>query len=328
MSRRRPRAFQPWAGPVATVLAATVLVATVGCDAAPTDQPGAGGIPALSASAGSSPAPRPTPSTSPPPTATLLAVGDVGDCRPGGDRGRATARLAGRLGGPVLLLGDIAYPDGTRADYARCFWPAWRPLRGRVHAVIGNHDDRSRATFFAQWPHAGTSRRPWYAFDAGPWRVLVVEGNCTVVSCAAGAAQIRWLDRQLAATPGCALLAIHQPRFSSDDEHGDDRTIDAIWRVAVRGGVDLVVAGHAHDYERIGPVAVSGRPDPDGPVLLVAGTGGTRLRGFARVTAASRVRIDDTFGLLRLTLAVDRWESAFHAAPSGEVRDHASGRCR
>ena len=192
----------------------------------------------------------------------MLAVGDIGECRPGGDRGAATAALAKTMDGPIALLGDIAYPDGTQANYDRCFWPAWRSLESRSHAVIGNHDDRHRAVFYANWPKAGTSSKPWYSYTVGPWLVLAVDANCTSTSCAKGSPQVEWLKATLAANRGrCTLLTMHQPRFSSDDEHGDSDFVDALWRTAYAGGIDLVVGGHAHDYERIGPVGVTGRPD-------------------------------------------------------------------
>lgn len=263
------------------------------------------------------------------PAATLLALGDVGDCSSSGDRGRATATLAKKIRGPILLLGDVAYPSGSRSDYDKCFWPYWKPLRKRVHAVIGNHDTINRSTFFAEWPDAGSSQRPWHTFRVGAWRVLVVEGNCTVVSCSANAPQTRWLARWLAARPlQCTALAIHQPRFSSDEMHGDKGGVDALWRTAYRGGIDLVLAAHAHDYERVGPVGIAGRPTAHGPVQFVVGTGGAHRRGFGKVTAGSKVRISDTFGLLRLTLRPGSWTARFLAAPSGQVRDTATGTCR
>ena len=256
------------------------------------------------------------------PSATSASAGT------GGDKGAATAALASTLAGPIALLGDIAYPDGSQANYDACFWPSWRPLRDRVKAVIGNHDDRNRSVFFTNWPAAGTSSKPWYSYRVGAWTVLVVEGNCTKISCSATSAQTTWLKSKLAGTTRCTALAIHQPRFSSDDEHGDAVTVDPIWRAAYSGGIDLVIAGHAHDYERIGPVGPKGNLNAAGPTLLVVGTGGTALRGFAAITPASQVRIDDTFGLVRLELRSGSWSSEFLAAPSGEVRDTAAGDCR
>ncbi len=262
---------------------------------------------------------------------TLLAAGDIGDCRAGDGGVQSVAALAATLSGPMLALGDLAYPDGTQANYGACFWPSWTPLRSRVKAVIGNHDNRNRSVFFANWPSAGTSAKPWYSFTVGSWRVLVVDSNCATTSpgCAAGSPQTAWIASTLAANQDrCTLLAMHHPRFSSDDAHGDTVAVDPLWRAAYAGGVDLVLAGHAHGYERVGPLSAAGRLNTTGPVQLIVGTGGAPLRGFASLTPASRKRIADTFGLARLTLTPGAWRSEFLAAPSGDVRDQASGACR
>ncbi len=261
-------------------------------------------------------------------SATLLLAGDLGDCAPRGDRGQASATLAAKRQGSIQLLGDIAYPDGTQANYDECFWPAWQDLRSRTRAAIGNHDDLDRSVFYANWPNSGTSTKPWYSYRLGAWRILVVDSNCTTVRCGKHSEQVAWLKSTLNSNKNrCTLLALHHPRFSSDNEHGNSPQVDALWRAAHHRGIDLVVAGHAHDYERIGPVGVNGKLRTAGPVLFVAGTGGGHRRGFATITPASRVRINDTFGLLRLGLKKDSWNAKFLAAPSGKVRDRASGHC-
>ncbi|HYN75153.1 MAG TPA: metallophosphoesterase [Candidatus Limnocylindria bacterium] len=307
-------------------LAAGLLLSACGSAPGSAETSGSGSGQAVEPAAQSAQAAAATPTLR---RSTLLVVGDVGDCGAGGDRGAASATLASTLPGPILLLGDIAYRDGTRANYDACFLPAWGPLASRTRAVIGNHDNRHRSVFYRQWPSSGTSARPWYSYRVGSWRVLVVDANCRPVSCSSGGPQTTWLRNTLAShRQQCTLLAMHQPRFSSDDEHGDDASVDALWRTAHAGGVDLVVAGHAHDYERIGPVGIAGRSRSAGPVLLVVGTGGAARRGFASITPASKKRINNTFGIARLTLGPSTWRSEFLAAPSGRMRDTASGSCR
>lgn len=82
--------------------------------------------------------------TEPPPrggsgqTVEVIAVGDIGWC---GSRGTSeTAQLAESLSGWLLLVGDIAYPNGSASDFQRCFDPAWGRFRGRWYPVPGNHD--------------------------------------------------------------------------------------------------------------------------------------------------------------------------------------------
>ena len=59
----------------------------------------------------------------------------------------------------------------------------------------------------------------------------------------------------------CELVYWHQPRWSSG-EHGSDGRLAGIWRLAVRMGVDVVLNGHDHDYERFARLNASGAPAP------------------------------------------------------------------
>ena len=52
-------------------------------------------------------------------TVTLVGAGDIARCDFGADR--ATAKLLGKIRGTVFTLGDNAYPDGTRAQFRRCY---------------------------------------------------------------------------------------------------------------------------------------------------------------------------------------------------------------
>jgi hypothetical protein len=79
--------------------------------------------------------------------------------------------------------------------------------------------------------------------------------------------------------------------------------------VAVEGGVDVVLTGHEHGYERFAPMDAGGRPDAKGAQLFVVGTGGGDLRRYRRPRLlTTAVRSDDTWGLLRLTLHPDRYD--------------------
>ena len=91
-------------------------------------------------------------------------------------------------------------------------------------------------------------------------------------------------------------------------------------------GVDLVVAGHDHMYERHAPVDASGRAEPaKGIRLMIAGTGGAGLYQPARVTLNSEFRLS-TFGLLRLHLEPALYEWQFLDA-NGTVRDSGQNIC-
>ena len=58
-------------------------------------------------------------------------------------------------------------------------------------------------------------------------------------------------------------------------------------------GVDLLLAGHAHSYERFAPQNAAGQPDPAGITEFAVGTGGRDSQGFgtvARTVRSARTR--------------------------------------
>jgi alkaline phosphatase len=267
------------------------------------------------------------------PGPVLLAAGDIGECgSPGRER---TAALLDRVPGPILTLGDNAYPNGTPEDYRRCFVPVWGRHLGRIRPALGNHDVRTRGapgyeeTFRSALHEAGGAAADpnagWYAFDVGEWRVIVLNSNRPRDS-----RQLAWLRHELANQRGrCTLAAMHHPLVSSG-EHGSNADMRPIWQALYDAGAEMVITGHDHDYERFAPVDPSGRPDPRRGIReIVAGTGGAFERDFRRTFApGSEAHFDHRFGILRLTLGhgTYRWEF-LSADDAGRVLDSGTGTC-
>ena len=85
--------------------------------------------------------------------------------------------------------------------------------------------------------------------------------------------------------------------------------------------------GHDHDYERFGPQDPDGMADPArGIVQIIAGTGGADLEPFKDPAANSLVRLDDTYGVVELTLPADSWSMRF-VGTDGAAHDEAAGTC-
>ena len=81
----------------------------------------------------------------------------------------------------------------------------------------------------------------------------------------------------LAANPSkCTIAYWHHPLFSSG-QNGDNPGMRAFWRILYAAGVDVVVVGHDHLYERFAPQDPDGRFDPvRGIRQFIAGTGGAQ----------------------------------------------------
>ena len=70
-----------------------------------------------------------------------------------------------------------------------------------------------------------------------------------------------------------------------------------------RHGVELLLTGHSHNYERLEPVTLEGVPDPGGVTQFVVGTGGRNLHtDTGPQLTISEVLRTEAFGVLELTL--------------------------
>lgn len=277
----------------------------------------------------SSAATQPPPSATLPSSITLIAAGDIARCDSQDDE--STAALAAAHPGTVLVLGDNAYEDGSRRDYRDCYQPSWGRLLDRTLAVPGNHDHQTAAAlgYFDYFgARAGPAKRGWYALTLGAWRLITLDSECSAVGgCGRGSPQYEWLAAELDEHPSpCTIVAFHRPRYSSGF-HGDFAEIDPLWRLVVDAGADVVLNGHEHSYERLGPMDADGHADAKGVGAFIVGTGGALLRGFDDVVETSQVRIDDRHGVLVLQLADGTFDWTFRSTPDDMVEDQGMGAC-
>ncbi len=260
----------------------------------------------------------------------LVGAGDIASCASDGDE--ATAKLLDTLDGTVFTLGDNAYEHGTPGEFRKCYDPTWGRQLTRTRPTAGNHDygTRGAAGYFSYFGSAAGQRgEGWYAYDAGTWRVYLLNSNCADVGgCDAGSAQERWLRRDLAANPRACVLAMwHHPLFSSG-EHGNDPITRQLWQDLYDAGADLILNGHDHTYERFAPQTPAGRLDPDrGIVEMVVGTGGRSHYPFAIIRDNSLVRDNMTWGVLRLALSEGGWSFEFLPVADETFTDSGSGTC-
>ena len=304
--------------PAAAPSASPVPPATAAPTTSPTPAPSAG--PTGSARSGSpSGSPGASPAFSlPADDPVLVGAGDIGVCGATGDED--TAALLDATAGTVFTAGDNAYESGSAQNFARCYEPSWGRHRARTRPAPGNHDwetDRLQGYFdyfgaAAQGPDGSS----WYSYDLGTWHIVVLDSMCEKVGgCDPASPQGQWLAKDLAASKAvCTMAIFHHPRFSSG-EHGDLATMDAFWRPLYNAGVDVIVNGHDHDYERFAPQDPDGKADPPrGIRQFVVGTGGAQLRSFPRQAPNSEMRIANGYGVIAFTLHDGSYDWVFTVA--------------
>lgn len=244
------------------------------------------------------------------PSTVLVGAGDIAYEGPGAEQ---TAKLLDRIPGTVFTLGDNAYTSGAPDEFKKFYQPTWGRHLSRTRPVPGNHEYRTpnAAGYYGYFgAKAGDPAKGYYAFDLdAAWRVIVLNSgmlgeNAPALSLQPGSAQYRWLEAELAAHKKQNVIAmLHHPRFSSG-AHGDYDETDAVWRLLHSQGVDLVLWGHDHHYERFWPTDANGkRDDAKGMQAFVVGTGGKSHKIFFKFPKhTTAVRHGGAFGVLKLTL--------------------------
>ena len=236
------------------------------------------------------------------------------------------AKLLDTLGGEIFLAGDLAYPNGTTGEFQRCFEPDFGRFRSRFWASPGNHDYITAGadgyfTYFGD--RAGAARRGYHSVRSSSWQVLMLNSQMAI---GRNSPQFEWVRSTLVASPTrCTMAVMHYP-FDSSGPNGPNLQLRDVWELMNSQGVDVVVAGHDHLYERHAPQDASGRADPArGIRLFIAGTGGAPLYNRARAAVNSELLLSNN-GVLRLKLEAVLYEWEFMDV-NGAVLDRGLNVC-
>jgi acid phosphatase type 7 len=264
------------------------------------------------------------------PPETVLAASNIASCSSTDDE--ATASLLDTLPGTIFALGDNAFPDGSAQAYANCYAPSWGRHLTRTRAVLGNREygtGAPTAAFDYFGDRVGPRDLGYYSMDLGNWHIIVLNVSDSVPF-VAGSAQSKWLAKDLAASRKlCTLAMWHKPRFFSSNITGWTNTAStlAIWNQLYVGGVDVVLNGQQHQYERMRPMTPMGATDDSrGIRQFSVGTGGESAEMPVAIAAGSEA-LSDAFGILKLTLDDRSYTWEFVPTAPGQFADTGSGTC-
>ena len=247
---------------------------------------------------------------------------------------------------------------------------AGAPLMASVpfYPVVGNHDVAARfpavpdalgVFYFFHPPRSGPGEGPWntplgpdvaassrfraaaahsypfldaYSFDEGPAHVVVLNSNRS------GSVHEpklrRWIEADLKGSKApWKFVCYHAPAFHSSSQHYTEQAM-RLWHPLFEAcGVDIVFAGHVHNYQRTVPLRFvpgslkrdsRGRADgsfkldrsfdgetntrPDGVIHVVAGGGGATLYGpgLEKTAPALKKEHGDNYADFTARLIADR----------------------
>jgi hypothetical protein len=240
--------------------------------------------------------------TAPRPGTRSVHFAAVGDFGTGGADERAMAAEVLRQRPELLItLGDNAYNSGTEAEFQTRFFEPMAAALAEVplFASLGNHEYVTAAgqpyldNLYLPSNNPHRSER-YYSFDWGHTHFVTLDSSCamgyaTLAECTV-AEQKAWLEKDLAESSApWTVVFFHHPPYSSG-EHGSTALMQKEFvPLFEKHGVDLVLTGHDHNYERTHSLKggqVVPANTPGSVVYLVVGNGGANLKAVAATKPA------------------------------------------
>ena len=220
----------------------------------------------------------------------IAVIGDFGD-RSASEA--AVARLVvGQHPSAVVTTGDNIYGSHDfTTSVARYYRPfmARTPEQNAFWPATGNHDysDAGMSAFREAFPALGGKTN--YTTTIDGIEFIVLDSTKALGSAASLAWQRSWAEQQVRHSKAAwQVIVLHHPPFSSGLVHGSSRAFQWPYR---EWGVDLVLAGHDHEYERV---------VRSGVTYVVEGSSGAQLYGFGTPVSGSIVRDARDHGALFL----------------------------
>jgi len=198
----------------------------------------------------------------------FAVIGDTGSGSVG-QRDVANMMLSYRQAFPfdfVLMMGDNMYGSETPKDFEKKFSDVYKPLldaKVKFYAALGNHD----LPLQTNYERFNMNGKEYYRFKKG--NVAFYALNSTYMD----KKQIKWMEDELASdTSEWKICFFHHPPYSSAKKHGSDKQLrEIVEPIFVKYGVNVVLTGHDHVYERIKP--------QKGIYYFVSGAGGQLRSG-------------------------------------------------
>src|SRR5687767_2543819 len=148
----------------------------------------------------------------------------------------------------VLMLGDNMYGGESAKDFEAKFSGPYKQLldsQVKFYAALGNHDQNLQKNYV----NFNMNGKEYYRIKKGNVAFYSLNSNYMDKK------QVEWLQDELAKdTSEWKVAFMHHPPYSSGGKHGSDTQLrEVIEPIFVKYGVNVVLTGHDHFYERIKP---------------------------------------------------------------------------
>ena len=225
----------------------------------------------------------------------ILAFGDSGNFSP--EQHGLRDQMMTRRFDMFLHLGDMAYGDGKFTEFEERVFGVYRDLMSKTptYPAPGNHEYKTDEAqpyldVYYLWEMAlrEEDQERYYSFDYGDVHFVSLDSNPEVLLPAALDTEnlmtddmLDWLEADLAASDKPWKVAFfHHPPYTSSERDPNVLVRNGLLPILEGGGVDLVLCGHDHHYERTQAIR-EGKPtlhEQGGIYYFVVGSGGAGLR--------------------------------------------------
>lgn len=218
----------------------------------------------------------------------------------------------------VLALGDYALQSSPS-----CWFKIVKNIDDDMKIAFGNHETPKdgKSTYMKKFGLAKT----YYSFDFQNIHVLVMDSETSFYT---KSAQYTFVNDDLigAATDkniDWIIVIIHRPLYTSSNAckdptcKGDTKLRNTYHPLFDKYNVDLVLAGHVHDYQRSFPIKYNSKDpsnpiitsssqnvyhNPEGQIYAIVGTGGQNIHEFEGKKSFIAKQQDKFFGYLNLDI--------------------------
>ncbi len=150
----------------------------------------------------------------------------------------------------VVMMGDNLYGGEAPRDFQNKFEKPYQALLSsgvKFYATLGNHDDPARQVPYKPFNMGG---KHYYTFKPKEGvRFFSLDSNYMDKT------QLDWFEKELKSSGSeWKIVFFHHPIYSSGLRHGSNLELRSVLEpLMVKYGVDVVLSGHEHFYERVKP---------------------------------------------------------------------------
>ena len=247
----------------------------------------------------------------------------------------------------VIHSGDIGYADGFEPHWD-VFMNHVQPIASRIPYMVtpGNHEfwfnfSAYKHRFFMPGTidEGGSGDNMFFSWNLGYTHFIALNSETAVDTANFAQDEIEWVQQNLAAvdrskTPWI-VAHFHRPMYCSSDHACGDRDAEKLKEqmedVFKEYGVDLVLSGHVHAYQRSFPVyknevTTMSYDSPDAPVYVMQGASGNREGNKGSYPDPSELpdwsastSVEIGYGVMSISATELSWE--FHSSATAEVLD-------